>query len=56
MTALMNVKSGMIMERQLPMSKEEVIEALKEMIEYGDPYEVNIEACREAIRLLGGSC
>lgn len=36
------------------MTKEEVILALKAMIEYGDPYEVNCEACREAIKLLGG--
>lgn len=37
------------------MSREEVIAALKAMIEWGDPWEVNIEACKEAIRLLGGT-
>lgn len=36
------------------MTKEEVIKALENMIMYGDPYEVNIEACREAIRLIKG--
>lgn len=37
------------------MTLEEVIEALEHMIQYGDPYEVNCEACREAIRYLRNS-
>lgn len=34
------------------MTIEEVIEALQNMLKWGDPYEVNCEACREAIRYL----
>lgn len=37
------------------MTKEEVIEALENMIMYGDPWEVNIEACKEAIKLINNS-
>ena len=34
------------------MSIEEVINALERMAEYGDPYEVDCDACREAVRYL----
>ena len=34
------------------MSKEEVIQALEDMIDYGDSFVVNMEACKEAIRLI----
>lgn len=37
------------------MTKEEVIEALEKMVMYGDPWEVNIKACKEAIRLIENS-
>ena len=36
------------------MDKEEVIEALEEMIECGDTYVINIRACKEAIKLIKG--
>lgn len=36
------------------MNREEVIEALEDMIYYGDSFVVNMKACEEAIRLIKG--
>lgn len=34
--------------------EDEVVEALQHMIDWGDPYEVNIDACKKAIKLIRG--